>query len=58
MFSEEEQQKLSPIFLLIRKYIFNNIKSNNEIGNWHKAIAELIGKKSGTVKQQRMRMLL
>ena len=39
-----------PFFCLLENTFFNNNKSNNEIGNWHKSIAELIGKKSGTVK--------
>ncbi len=39
-----------PFFCLLEYTFFDYNKSNNEIGNWHKAIAELIGKKSGTVK--------
>ena len=39
-----------PFFCLLENTFFGYNKSNNEIGNWHKAIAELIGKKSGTVK--------
>lgn len=39
-----------PFFCLLENTFFNYNKSNNEIGNWHKAIAELTGKKSGTVK--------
>jgi len=39
-----------PFFCLLENTFFDYNKSNNEIGNWHKAIAELIGKKSGTVK--------
>ena len=42
-----------PFFCLLENTFFNNNKSNNEIGNWHKSIAELIGKKSGTVKQSK-----
>jgi len=39
-----------PFFCLLESTFFDYNKSNNEIGNWHKAIAELTGKKSGTVK--------
>ena len=39
-----------PFFCLLENTFFDYNKANNEIGNWHKAIAELIGKKSGTVK--------
>ncbi|MBK9390816.1 MAG: hypothetical protein IPN68_11685 [Bacteroidetes bacterium] len=39
-----------PFFCLLENTFFDYNKSNNEIGNWHKAIAELIDKKSGTVK--------
>jgi hypothetical protein len=39
-----------PFFCLLENTFFGYNKTNNEIGNWHKAIAELIGKKSGTVK--------
>ena len=39
-----------PFFCLLENIFFDYNKSNNEIGNWHKAIAELTGKKSGTVK--------
>lgn len=42
-----------PFFCLLENTFFNNNKSNNEIGNWHKSIAELIGKTSGTVKQSK-----
>lgn len=39
-----------PFFCILENTFFCYSKSNNEIGNWHKAIAELIDKKSGTVK--------
>ena len=39
-----------PFFCLLENSFFYYNKSNNEIGNWHKAIADLIDKKSGTVK--------
>ena len=50
VFRERTTKSYLPFFCLLENTFFDYNKSNNEIGNWHKAIAELIGKKSGTVK--------
>jgi hypothetical protein len=51
VFRGKTTESYLPFFCLLENTFFNNNKSNNEIGNWHKSIAELIGKKSGTIKQ-------
>ena len=50
LFRRRTTKSYLPFFCLLESTFFDYNKSNNEIGNWHKAIAELIGKKSGTVK--------
>lgn len=50
VFRERTTKIYLPFFCLLENTFFAYNKTNNEIGNWHKAIAELIGKKSGTVK--------
>lgn len=50
LFRRRTTKSYLPFFCLLENTFFDYNKSNNEIGNWHKAIAELTGKKSGTVK--------